>query len=199
VTGALYAIRRELFPVLPEGLILDDLAVPMVVVGSGYRVLFEPASSAYDQAAPQAGEFRRKVRTLAGNLQLVWLQPWLLNPLRNRLWWQFVSHKLLRLAVPWALIGVFGASLVLGVHVQTPHPVYSVVAVGQIVFYAAALAGIALESRGRRFRVLSLAAAFVLLNAAAVVALLQFMSGRSSVAWKTGVIGSSRGRDRRVP
>ena len=50
-------------------------------------------------------EFRRKVRTLAGNYQLLQLAPWLLtrsNPLRL----QFVCHKLLRLLVPFALVGV---------------------------------------------------------------------------------------------
>jgi hypothetical protein len=71
---------------------------------SGHRVLFEPRARAYDRLFEEPGrEFRRKVRTLAGNFQLVALEPGLLDPRRNRLFWSFVSHKLTRLAVPWCL------------------------------------------------------------------------------------------------
>jgi cellulose synthase/poly-beta-1,6-N-acetylglucosamine synthase-like glycosyltransferase len=190
VTGALYAIRRELFRPLPEKLILDDVAVPMYVVGAGYRVVFEPQARAFDSAsATPAGEFRRKVRTLAGNLQLVLLQPWLLSPRENRLWWQLVSHKLARLAVPWALLALFVTGLMLALSPPNPPWLYSSAAVAQVVFYLAGLVGWLLESRGRRSRVLSIAAAFILLNAAAAVAFFQFASGRSRVTWKGGGAG----------
>ncbi len=187
VTGALYALRRALFRPLPEELILDDVAVPMAVVGAGYRVVFEPAAQAFDTAsATPTGEFRRKVRTLAGNLQLVWLQPWLLNPRRNRLWWQFFSHKLARLAVPWVLVTLFVASLALATSARDPAQLYLTATLAQVVFYSAGLGGWLLETRGRRSRVLSVAAAFVLLNAAAAFALFQFLSGRSRATWKGG-------------
>jgi cellulose synthase/poly-beta-1,6-N-acetylglucosamine synthase-like glycosyltransferase len=47
-TGAIYAMRRELFQPIPESLILDDVLIPMQVVRQGYRVLFEPKARAYD-------------------------------------------------------------------------------------------------------------------------------------------------------
>jgi cellulose synthase/poly-beta-1,6-N-acetylglucosamine synthase-like glycosyltransferase len=185
VTGALYAIRRELFRPLPEQLILDDVAVPMAAVGAGYRVVFEPGACAYDSAsATPSGEFRRKVRTLAGNLQLVSLQPWLLDPRHNRLWWQLVSHKLARLAVPWALLVLLVTGLTLAVSPPEPRPFYSVMAAAQVALYLAGLAGWLLEVGGWRSRTLSVAAAFMLLNAAATAALFKFASGRSRATWK---------------
>src|SRR6185437_8003419 len=83
VTGALYAIRRDLFQPLPPGTVLDDVLVPMNVVAAGYRVIFEPLALAWDRPSQQpAEERRRKIRTLAGNYQLAHLAPWLLKPWR---------------------------------------------------------------------------------------------------------------------
>ena len=60
---------------------------------------------AYDRLPERTqDEFRRKVRTLAGNLQLVSRLPAALLPWRNPVWLQLLSHKLARLVVPWALL-----------------------------------------------------------------------------------------------
>jgi cellulose synthase/poly-beta-1,6-N-acetylglucosamine synthase-like glycosyltransferase len=114
VSGALYAMRRSAFEPLPEGTVLDDVLVPMRAVREGYRVILEPTAIAWDQAsASSTQEQRRKIRTLAGNFQLVQLAPWLLVPGVNPLWLRFVSHKLLRLASPWLLIAMGLAAVAL--------------------------------------------------------------------------------------
>src|SRR5262249_39474146 len=113
-TGAIYALRRRLWRPLPEGTILDDVLTPMRTVLLGYRMVFEPGAKAFDAAPIRSEkEMRRKVRTLAGNLQLLGLEPRLLLPVVNPVWVQFVSHKLGRLIVPYALIGAMTASLAL--------------------------------------------------------------------------------------
>lgn len=105
VTGALYAIRRAAFHPIPPETILDDVAIPMQAAMAGWRVSFEPGALAYDTPSTDAARERiRKVRTLAGNFQLVSLLPALLSPRRNPLWGRFVAHKLLRLACPLALV-----------------------------------------------------------------------------------------------
>jgi cellulose synthase/poly-beta-1,6-N-acetylglucosamine synthase-like glycosyltransferase len=105
VTGAIYAMRRELWTPLPAGLILDDLYTPMQVVLRGYRVGFCDAAVATDARRFTAkDEYRRKARTLTGVLQLCAWLPAVLSPLRNPVWLQFVSHKVLRLATPYLLI-----------------------------------------------------------------------------------------------
>jgi len=114
VSGALYALKRELWQPLPTGLILDDVWVPFQVIKAGKRVAFSQQATAIDQGAgSDAGELARKVRTLTGNYQLLAWMPWLLNPWRNRVWWQFVSHKVMRLMTPLALacVVVGGAML----------------------------------------------------------------------------------------
>jgi len=114
VSGALYVVRRELVGPIPAGTVLDDVFVPMGVAARGARVVFEPRAVAWDRASTSATQERnRKVRTLAGNFQLLQLAPWLLDPRANPLWLRFVSHKLLRLAAPWALLALLVATCVL--------------------------------------------------------------------------------------
>ena len=121
VTGALYAIRRDLYVPLPEGTVLDDVLTPMNAVRDGYRVVFEAGAVAWDRpSATSTDERARKVRTLAGNYQLIVLAPWLLVPFRNPLWFRFASHKLLRLLVPWLLCVLAAATVVLAF----VHPFY---------------------------------------------------------------------------
>ena len=47
-TGAIYAIRRELYVPLPPQTVLDDVVVPMRMVLAGKRAIFDPAARAYD-------------------------------------------------------------------------------------------------------------------------------------------------------
>ena len=104
-TGAVYAIRRRLWEPLPPGLILDDVLVPMRVVLGGSRVVWAEDARAHETRSPSGiQEYRRKVRTLTGVLQLCAWAPALLSPRRNPVWLQFVFHKLLRLLTPYLLV-----------------------------------------------------------------------------------------------
>ncbi len=110
-TGALYAIRRALWKPLPAGLILDDMFTPMQIALRGYRVQYETGAAATDRfPASPAQEFRRRVRTLSGNYQLLGALPGLLIPWRNRLWIQFMFHKIGRLTSPLFLFLMFVTS-----------------------------------------------------------------------------------------
>lgn len=178
-TGALYAARRHLLPSVPAGTILDDVFIPMSVVRRGHRVLFDGRARAWDH--PNLGgrrEFDRKVRTLSGNYQLVQLAPWLLgntNPLR----FEFVSHKLMRLAAPFAL----ALALVSSALIQETF--YRAAAITQLVFYLVALLERPLVHAGPLGRIAGAAWTFVVLNAAALVAFTNFVTGRKPV-WNTG-------------
>ena len=146
VTGAIYAMRRRLWQPLPPDTLLDDVLGPMRVVLHGYRVVFEPTARAFDVAAGDASaELRRKVRTLAGNFQLLACEPRLLVPVANPVWLQFMSHKVGRLLVPYALAAVFVSSVWL-----TPTSAwYATCCAAQLAFYALAVYGAVLDRRAR--------------------------------------------------
>lgn len=141
-TGAIYAMRRSLWQPLPPDTILDDVLTPMRCVMAGFRVVFEERACAFDRTAPDANaEGRRKLRTLAGNYQLLWLEPRLLLPWRNPAWTQFVSHKVGRLLVPYALPALLFLSMML----VTRSLIYTAAFAAQCVFYALAAYGALLE------------------------------------------------------
>lgn len=179
-TGALYAIRKELYqPIAPDTL-LDDLLIPMNIVRQGYRVIFEPGAIARDPAAVSASsEFRRKVRTIAGNFQLFARETWLLNPAANRLWIQTVSHKFFRLTAP-----LFLALLLLSNALLLGDIFFRLALFAQLLFYSAALGGLLSESRWKSYRALAIPYAFCVLNWATVVGFTRFMFKQQKVMWK---------------
>jgi biofilm PGA synthesis N-glycosyltransferase PgaC len=174
-TGAIYCMRRSLFQPLPAGTILDDVLLPMQAVRQKARVVFDSRARAWD--SPDLGdsrEFARKVRTLSGNYQLMQLAPWLLgssNPIR----FEFISHKLSRLIVPFALVALLATSLFLA------QPFYRAALIAQLAFYTLSLIAIAGMKIGPLGRIADPARTFVVLNCAAAVAFVNFVTGRKAV------------------
>jgi biofilm PGA synthesis N-glycosyltransferase PgaC len=175
-TGALYAVRRSLLVAVPPETILDDVYIPMHVVRQGARVIVDGRARAWDQ--PDLGsdrEFARKVRTLSGNYQLLRLAPWLLSK-ANPVKFEFVSHKLLRLAVPFALAAVLVSSVLL------QEPLYRIAFWAQLGFYGLSLLAMAQLKPSILGRTADAAFTFVVLNTAALVAFGNFVTGRKA-AW----------------
>lgn len=191
-TGAIYAIRRSLFTPIPAATILDDVLIPMTIVRAGYRTVFEPRARAYDDAASTAREeFARKARTIAGTFELFARERWLLNPRRNRLWLQTVSHKLLRLLGPLALAAALAASAVL-----VGRPFYRMALAVQLLLYGVALSEHLRRARavkpGRAAKMLfGVPYAFCVLQAATLSGFVRFVTGRQAATWAKAEARSS--------
>lgn len=182
-TGAIYALRRELFLPIPASTVLDDVLIPMQAVRAGYRVLFEPSARAYDRVARSAAEeFRRKTRTIAGTFALLAQQRWLLDPRHNRLWLQTLSHKGLRLLGPLALLLALASNLLL-----LASPFYRITLAAQVSLYTCALyehlRAHSATRRGAVNRLLGACYAFCVLQAATVVGFARFAAGGQPVTW----------------
>ena len=97
-------------------------------------------------AAPDAdAEIARKVRTLAGNFQILSLEPRLLLPWANPVWFQYVSHKLGRLVVPYAMLALIASNMAIADRSLT----YAAALGAQCAFYFLAAYGAWLDQRGR--------------------------------------------------
>jgi cellulose synthase/poly-beta-1,6-N-acetylglucosamine synthase-like glycosyltransferase len=176
-TGAISAVRREVFRPVPAGTVLDDVYWPLGVALQGKRVLFDPRARAHDRLPERVGdEFRRKVRTLSGNFQLLARLPQALLPWRCAIWFQVLSHKVLRLAVPWALLALLPLSACL------PGPLYQALFWAQVGAYGVGLAG-ALCPPLARWKPVAAATAILLLNAAAWLAFWVWLTGRTARCW----------------
>ena len=145
-TGCIYALRRGLWRPLPSDTLLDDVLAPMRAVLEGTRIVFEERALAFDRASEDASaESRRKVRTLAGNYQILRLEPRLLLPIVNPVWTQYVSHKVARLLVPWALVSALLSAGLLAMDGWFYATAFAV----QIGFYSLAAYGAWAEHRSR--------------------------------------------------
>jgi len=179
-TGCIYAMRSELAAPIPPGTLLDDMYLPLLAFFRGYRVVMEEAALAYDVPTVLNSEFRRKVRTLAGVYQIIGRFPALLTP-ANRMWIHFVSHKLGRLLLPFALLAIAVSSFAL------PRPFRGMALLAQALFYVLAVLDRWLPESFPLKRLSSVMRTFVVLIAAALCAI--SIAFRSSDAFWTTPTG----------
>ncbi|WP_161629832.1 glycosyltransferase family 2 protein [Desulfogranum japonicum] len=177
-TGAIYAIRKNLYNEIPASTLIDDVLIPLQVVGHGKRVIFDSGAVAYDVVSQNIfQEWHRKVRTLTGNWQLLSLKPGLLNPWHNPFAARFFWHKVARLLVPFALLGALIFSMLLD------GLVYNFIFFIQVLFYG--IAGlVCFIPAFRDNAVLKITYFFCVLNLAVMYALYIWLSGGSKTIWK---------------
>jgi poly-beta-1,6-N-acetyl-D-glucosamine synthase len=169
--GELCAIRADLMTARETDNIIEDFVLSMRVVEAGYRIVHEPGAVA-----------ERRARIAAGGFQSIWRLKSLLNPSRGLVWWQYVSHRVLR----WGVVPVLLPLLVaVNLSLLSARPIYKAILVAQVGFYGAAAAGWWLRrTRLGRHRALSLPFFFSAANAAALVGCARLVTGRQTVLWK---------------
>ena len=178
-TGSIYAVRRELYVPLAPNTLLDDFLVPMRIVLAGYRVIFLRAARAFDfSSATASHEFSRKVRTLAGNFQAVAMEPRLLSPRANPVLFQFISHKLLRLVVPYFCLTAWISSALID------QPVYRALFVAQTLFYVIGLLNLIPLKANRLTPLARVSWTFMVMNAAAVAGLWMYLTREGHEIWR---------------
>jgi cellulose synthase/poly-beta-1,6-N-acetylglucosamine synthase-like glycosyltransferase len=181
--GALYAIRRELYPKVIDPAVPDDFAISTAVVEHGRRLVFESEARAYQTALPAAqSEFQRKVRIITQGLHGLGLRKRLFNPLRYGFYALVLfSHKVLRRLVPVFLLLLFPTSLLASAH----HTLYLTAAVGQTLFYALAGAGYLLRrTRVGQQKCFYVPFFYCMANAAVFVALVKLMRRERIERWQ---------------
>lgn len=181
VTGAIYALKKSLFDPIPPGTILDDVLIPMqMLIKHRKRVVFESEAQAYDKPSTDVKkEEARKKRTLAGNYQLIALLPSVLNPFVNPIFFQFFSHKVLRLLAPAFLVLLFVASFLLA----PKNPFYFMIFMAQVAFYGLFLIGLKVEALANSFPG-KIARSFCIMNWFAVLGFWQYVKERDTHLWK---------------
>ena len=181
-TGAIYAIRRELFRSVPDG-VTDDFMTSTRVIAAGRRLVFEPAAVALEPVASSSrGEYRRKVRIMTRGLRGVAMARELLDPRRHGFYAvQLFTHKVLRrlMAVPLLVIAATSATL------WSDGPIYRLAVLGQVAVYGLGGIGLALRGHGAGRRPwFSLPAFFVLVNIASLHAAWNLITGRRIDRWQ---------------
>jgi cellulose synthase/poly-beta-1,6-N-acetylglucosamine synthase-like glycosyltransferase len=177
--GALYAIRRELFVPPAADTILDDMAIPMSVVKSGHRVVYDGDARAREQGSASAKEeFARKSRVIAGAMQFLRRDDSAVPINQPQVIFSLVSHKGLRWLSP-----AFGAcALLSSVALLQFSPVFIGVVIAEMTLLGLGLAGC--STRLRRLPLVALAHYFCLLQTAAAYGFVRGLTGQQSVLWQ---------------
>jgi cellulose synthase/poly-beta-1,6-N-acetylglucosamine synthase-like glycosyltransferase len=186
--GELFAIRRELFEEVEKDTLLDDFIISLRIAMKGYTIQYDP--DAYAIEAPSANvkeELKRKIRISAGGIQSIIRLRKLLNPFRYTiLTFQYISHRVLRwtlapLCLP--LLFILNGIIAFQQGLNATN-LYSLLFIGQILFYIAALTGWAFENRHIRIKILFIPYYFFIMNLAVFLGLKRYLKKAQSVNWE---------------
>jgi cellulose synthase/poly-beta-1,6-N-acetylglucosamine synthase-like glycosyltransferase len=181
VNGGVDAMRRSLYLDVPPDQI-TDLVLPLRVIASGYRVVFDDRVHSRETAnAELASEFRMRVRVALRALRGIAYVPEVLNAVRFPLSaFCILSHKVLRYLSFAFLVG----ALLVNCLLIGESYIGRVLLGCQLVFYV--LAGLGLQRRlPRLLRSLTvLPTYFVMSNTAFAVAALRFARGDVVATWR---------------
>ena len=183
--GELYAIDPKLCREVPDEALLDDFMMSMYVVQAGKRIAYTADAYAMEYGSANIyEESKRKRRIAAGGLQSIWWLRSMLNPLRQPLvTFQYVSHRVLRWSItPIAMVLLLLVNIAL-VAIGAGS-FYTVMLIGQALFYLAAILGWLLNRYGYKNKLLYTAYYFVFMNFNVFRGMAYLKSHGKSGAWE---------------
>lgn len=173
--GHLHAIRKHLYPFPPPGTINDDYIIPVSVLAKQFRAVYDPKAIVYEEAKEMTG-FGRRVRIMAGNIQQIREIKGVIRPFRPLPLFFFLSHKVVRLLVPFAMVGALVTNLFL-----LDSIFYQALFLGQVIFYLLAAIGNFVKLQPR---LLMLPFYFTMINVAVFFGFYHAMTSRKQMAWE---------------
>jgi cellulose synthase/poly-beta-1,6-N-acetylglucosamine synthase-like glycosyltransferase len=187
VSGALYAVRRELYrPIEPE--LISDFVIALDTYARGHVTVYVPEAIAYEKTLEDASrEFRMRTRVVVRSINALVHRRRLLNPARFGFFSiQLLSHKVLRYLVPELLIAALLSSAWLAAQPSAHAVIYKLLLGLQLLIYVGVPTAYALSQRLHiHTRFLSAPFYFVHANAAALWGLISYIRGARAVTWTT--------------
>jgi hypothetical protein len=174
-------VRRSLYtPMSPDD--LPDLVLPLRVVASGFRVVYEPAALLMEETNTNSrDEYRMRVRV---SLRAIWTlvdMRTMLNVRRQGFYAiQLLSHKALR----YLAFAFLGSTFLTAALLWPEGLIYRVAFIAQLLFAVLATVGFLAERRGRQGRVFAVPYYFALVNVAALQACIKFLKGERPRVWR---------------
>lgn len=181
--GELFSMRTKLFQPLSANILLDDFVQSIQICLQKYKVAYEPLAYAIETPSSSLQEeYKRKVRIAAGDFQVLFGYPQLLNFFKHPLFsFQYISRRVLRwLICPLALLSLFFSNFFL----MASHPGWQLLFWLQCGFYSFALIGWLLNKKGIRMIIFFLPYYFVFMNVCLGIGFLRFVSGGQKTTWE---------------
>lgn len=195
VAGEILAVRKNVFINPPDDIVADDFFTAMNTLRQGYRLVYaEDAKSKERISISAKDEIVRRKKINAGRYQSISKSAEIL-PRNIILIWQIVSHKFLRLFVPFFMISAFLLNIIAVVlPYQKPtnwlflsSPIGEIILALQVLFYVLAFIGtfIGKQQGNSKLRLLFYLPTFLVnSNYAALQGFLQFIKRKPSHLWE---------------
>lgn len=180
--GAIYAIRRPLWPALRPQEICDDFCIGMHVPVTGHRLVYDPSAWAEEDTPDDISEeYHRRLRIGVGNFQALFDHPEFLLKTNPATRFTYLSHKVLRWVTPHLLL----LALLISIGLAPQSSCWQVMAGLQIAAYAVVGALYRRSARGESVPgPAKLPTFFFALNWAFLIASLRYMKGTQRGTWR---------------
>lgn len=193
--GEILSLRRELFEPPRKPVIMDDIYMAMLVLRKGYQIAYEPRAKSYEHVSATAkDEFERRARNVAGRYQAAMMLPAELFWRRPVVMWQWMSHKFMRMLLPFAMAGALLTNVLIVFWPPEPSatwgwaslsPPYGWIMLAlQFSFYLLAWIGSHVRVEGLLGKLLYLPSFLVSSNLAALAGFLRHVTKRQATTWR---------------
>jgi cellulose synthase/poly-beta-1,6-N-acetylglucosamine synthase-like glycosyltransferase len=179
--GAIYAIRKEAFTPIPDETLVDDFVIPLLSkLKTSCDIVYDSEAVATEETPADIGsEFHRRARIGAGGFQSLAFLWRLLDPRWGWLAFSFFSHKVLRWLSPLLLLTLLSSNVFL------PRiGFYRIALELQCAVYLIGALGALYLGSGLFPRLVRLVTLFTSVNAALLVGLARWLSGRQQGTWQ---------------
>jgi glycosyltransferase involved in cell wall biosynthesis len=186
VSGCLYAVRASAYrPIDPD--LISDFVIAGDVFQRGFITVYGGGTVSSEKTHEETGkEFEMRVRVIVRTINALVRRARMLNPLRYGFFsFQLWSHKVLRYLVPELLLGLFASSLYLALSDVPAAPLYRGFVIAQLALYLCAAVGWLRQRLGLRLPLVHVPFYFVVVNLAALWALVLYLRGERKVTWTT--------------
>lgn len=180
--GSMLAVRRSDWRGLPPRTVNDDAWLTMTTLARGRNVRFAHRAIGWEKANDHSRDEHVRRRRIAAGRVLLILRPQVWPLHRPAVLAAFLSHKVLRLALPVFMIA--GGLANLGAVLLNPdHTVFVVLLFLQLTVAGLALIGRIGEVLGRKWKLPHLAYHVVQSNLMVLMAIFDVLAGRSFLKW----------------
>jgi cellulose synthase/poly-beta-1,6-N-acetylglucosamine synthase-like glycosyltransferase len=180
--GAIYAIRRELWPALRPDTIVDDFCIGMAVPVAGRRLIYDPSAWAQEDTPDDLQEeYHRRLRIGVGNFQALFRHPEYLTQTAWATRFAYLSHKVIRWITPHLVL----LALILSLLLAMDDPAWQAFAATQVLAYGVTGALYWHSTRGGHVpRAMRLPAFFFALNWAFLRSSWRYARGGQAGSWR---------------
>jgi glycosyltransferase involved in cell wall biosynthesis len=179
LSGSFFAARKNICQDWDIN-VPSDFNTALNCARQGYVAVSDPSVVGYYKDVKQGkGEYGRKFRTIVRGISAVARKPEILSPFKIGIFaFQVWSHKIMRWAVPWFLVGLF----IVSVFLASQGWFYQFLLLAQVLFYGLVLTGAFVEQlRDQVF--VRIPYYFVQVNIAIAHATVAYLLGKRIVTW----------------